>query len=243
MLLLAAGYGKRLRPLTDSVPKSLVEVHGKTLIGRNLELLASQGASRVIINVFYLGEQIREAIGDGSRFGLQVEYSTESVLLDTGGAIKNIEPLLQHDTLLTFNSDILISPAVRLRELVVAQRTHAAAPAATLLLRRDAEAEAFGALGTDARGRIVRFLDAVLPGSAPGVETLMYTGISAIDRKLLSEMPERGQIFSLTRDVFRKVILQGGHLQSLRHDAYWNDVGTPERLIRASKDLETGLVH
>ena len=106
-MVLAAGRGERLRPLTDSVPKSLVEVRGEALLERHLDNIAAAGVSEVVINLGWLGRKIRERVGDGSDYGLSVAYSDEGDdILETGGGIHNALPLLGDDVFAVVNADI-----------------------------------------------------------------------------------------------------------------------------------------
>lgn len=257
VLLLAAGRGERLRPLTDRMPKPLVKVGPKSLIEWNIEKLVKAGFSRVFVNLFYLGEQIESFLGDGSRFGIAVEYSKEPVLLDTGGAIKYIEPRLSSDYLVTVNSDILLGDDFSYAELLKAHTEDPRKPLATLALRSDENADKFGVLEMDETRKIVRFLDAIAPGDpaqqAVGIgggspaasdleksevksaQKLMYMGVQVISRRLFQEMPEAGTVFSITRDIYRRAITQGEMLAGVRYHGYWSDIGTPDRLDEASK--------
>lgn len=106
-MILAAGRGERLRPLTDTVPKSLVEVRGEALLERHLKNVAEAGIREVVINLGWLGQKISERIGDGSRFGLQVAYSDEADnVLETGGGIHKALPLLGDDPFVVVNADV-----------------------------------------------------------------------------------------------------------------------------------------
>jgi MurNAc alpha-1-phosphate uridylyltransferase len=106
-MILAAGRGERLRPLTDSVPKSLVEVQGEVLLERHLRALASAGFETVVINLGWLGEQIVECVGSGSSYGLNVVYSPEGDdILETGGGIQRALPMLGAEPFLVMNADI-----------------------------------------------------------------------------------------------------------------------------------------
>lgn len=106
-MLLAAGRGERLRPITDTLPKPLVEIAGKPLIVYHLEALARAGIGEVVVNLSWLGEKIRAALGDGSRFGVRIAYSEEGpVPLETGGGIHRALPLLGPGPFLVVNSDI-----------------------------------------------------------------------------------------------------------------------------------------
>lgn len=105
-MVLAAGRGERLRPLTDRVPKALVPVAGKPLIAWHLERLAASGCLDVVVNVSHLGEQIVERIGDGGRFGLRIQYSREPQPLETAGGIAQALPLLATGPFLLVNADV-----------------------------------------------------------------------------------------------------------------------------------------
>ncbi len=106
-MILAAGRGKRMRPLTDFTPKPLLQINGKRLIEYHLEALANAGFRRVVINHAWLGEQIPAALGDGSRYGLVISYSDENGnALETAGGICKALPLLQSDPFLAINGDI-----------------------------------------------------------------------------------------------------------------------------------------
>src|SRR5437763_3040003 len=105
-MLLAAGRGERLRPITDRLPKALVPVGGKALIAWHLERLAAAGCREAVINVSHLGEQIVDYVGEGRRFGLQVAYSREASPLETAGGIAQALPLLGNAPFLLVNADI-----------------------------------------------------------------------------------------------------------------------------------------
>ncbi len=105
-MILAAGRGERLRPITDDIPKALVEINGTSLLERHLEALKRSGVSTVVINLGWLGEQIVERIGSGSKFGINVVYSPEyDSVLDTGGGIHRALPLLGDDPFWVINAD------------------------------------------------------------------------------------------------------------------------------------------
>ena len=106
-MLLAAGYGKRLLPLTQSVPKPLIVINGKTIIAHLIEQLAEQGFTELVINVSYRAAQIKAALGCGKQFGVTIQYSEEAEPLETGGGIFNALPLLGESPFLVLNSDIM----------------------------------------------------------------------------------------------------------------------------------------
>lgn len=238
VFVLAAGRGSRLRPLTDTLPKALVPVGGKPLIAWNLELLARAGCTRVIINLFHLGEQIRSFLGDGREFGMETIFVQEPQLLDTGGSIKNIEPLLRHGQLFTINSDILVGPDFSPTELLRAHRSNPDKPLATMVVRNDPAVEEYGALEIGERGRVVGFLGDRAPNTDPtNVARRMFTGIQLLERSILDRMPPAGSVFSITRDTERAMVIAGEPIFSVEYFGYWNDVGTPDRLDQASNDI------
>lgn len=118
-MILAAGRGERLRPLTDTTPKPLLEAGGKSLIEHHIEALAAAGFREVVVNLSHLGEKIRAALGDGSAFGLNIHYSDEPPgALDTGGGIRQALPLLGNAPFAVINGDVYTDyPLARLRAI------------------------------------------------------------------------------------------------------------------------------
>jgi len=118
-MILAAGRGERLRPVTDTTPKPLLDIHGRPLIVHHLERLATAGFREIVINLAHLGDQIRDALGDGSNWGLNIHYSQEPPgALDTGGGINNALPLLGESPFAVINGDIFCQyPLARLRAI------------------------------------------------------------------------------------------------------------------------------
>lgn len=118
-MILAAGRGERLRPLTDTLPKPLFEINGKTLIEHHLEKLAQTGFSEIVINLGHLGNMIRDTLGDGSAWGLTIHYSQEPpAALDTGGGIQQALPLLGEAPFAVINGDVFTDyPLARLRAI------------------------------------------------------------------------------------------------------------------------------
>ena len=243
VLLLSAGFGKRMKTLTASMPKPMLKVQERPLIDWNLELLARAGFKRAVINLHYLGGRIEEFVQNGARWGIAVEYSREPVLLDTGGGIKNVEHRLRSQSLVTVNSDALLGRDFNYQALLDAHAAAGPDCMATLAVREDPGADRYGLLQIDPAGRIVSFLDADVPGLQAGVAAsgkttaVMYAGVQVVSRKAFAEMPPAGSIFSITKDTYRTIIRKGGLLASYKFDGYWSDVGTPERLEAASKEF------
>jgi len=233
-MVLAAGLGTRLRPLTDDRPKALVAVGGRPMIEYPLRMLAAAGVERVVVNLHHFGDRIRETLEDGSRFGLGIEYSPEKTILDTGGALLQARPLLEGASFFLANCDALLDV-----DLEAVWAFHAERGAvATLVLRHDADAERYGPIDVDADGRIRRFLDQPPTYEEP-LERLMFCGVHVISREIFAHMPAGGA-FSITRDVYGRAHREGAALYGFRYDGYWRDLGTPENIEQASRDVDGG---
>ncbi len=236
LFILAAGFGTRLGDLTKDTPKPLIEVAGKAVIEYNLELVQREGFKKVFINLHYLSDKIRNHVGDGSKWGLEISYVKEEAILGTGGAIRNIEPLLEHDVLVTMNSDTIFGDDFSLRKLIEAHLNQPMRPLATLVLRENLNPALYGEIGIDKSGRVRSMLGRNYFDASP-VEGLMYLGVQAISRTLFSYMPLPGAKFSITRDVYARVLEKGGVIGSLRYNGYFADIGSFESLKEASKEV------
>lgn len=239
-MIFAAGEGLRLRPLTEKTPKALVPVAGRPMIDYPLLLLRHYGIREVIINLHHLGEQIEAYLGDGSNFGLNVAYSKEQELLDTGGGLLKAKPFLQDDTFIVVNTDVLID--LPLAELIEFHRRKKAT--ATLVLRPDELADRYGSIDIDSEGRIDRFLRAKNPAPPAGPYTkLMFTGVQILEPRIFDYMAaDPGSAkFGTTKDTYPKMLVAGEALYGFRFDGFWQDVGTAERIKDAEGRLAKGI--
>ena len=230
-MILAAGLGTRLRPLTDDLPKPLLPLGGRPLIEYTLLLLRKYGLTDVIINLHYQSKKIMQALGDGSRWGMKIRYSEEPRILGTGGGIKKVETFLSDGAFLVINSDILIE--IKLDELI--ELHHRKKAAATLVLREDPEVDAWGAVGLDSHDRIRQFLGKP-DWTGEKLSKRMFAGIHVMDPRVLSYIP--GQGFSSIIDVYIEMIQKGEGLIGQTVQNYWMDIGTPERYRHAQEDLK-----
>jgi N-acetyl-alpha-D-muramate 1-phosphate uridylyltransferase len=209
-MLLAAGRGERLRPITDTLPKPLVPVAGKPLIIYHLEALARANLREVVINLSWLGEQIRAALGDGSRYGVQIVYSEEGpVPLEAGGGIHRALPLLGAGPFLVVNSDIWtdmdFSRVLTLEEGVDAR----------LMLAPNPSHHPRGDFGLDGAFVVERESD-----------RFTYTGVGVY-------RPELFQGCAPGRFPLRPLLQRAIAARRLRGELYrgeWLDIGSPDRL-------------
>jgi MurNAc alpha-1-phosphate uridylyltransferase len=213
-MILAAGRGDRMRPLTDHTPKPLLKVAGKPLIEYPLEALARVGIASVVINHAHLGFMIEKFVGDGSRWGLSVAYSMEDQALETGGGIHRALPLLE-DPFVVVNADVwsdvdffkLLIDGKDLAHLVLVDNP-AHHPEGDFQLRE---------------GRVV---DTSQP-------TLTFSGIGVYRKALFRGcVPGRFPLAPLLRRAIKDSRVSGRH-----HPGAWVDVGTPERLAELDRRL------
>jgi NDP-sugar pyrophosphorylase family protein len=239
-MVLAAGQGTRLHPLTERTPKALVPVAGRPMIDYSLLLLKRYGIRDIMINLHHLGDQIESYLGDGKRLGLQITYSEEPELLDTGGGLLKAKPFLQDGTFIVINTDVLID--LSLHELIAFHEAKGAA--ATLVLRPDPLADQYGSMEIDGDGRIYRFLQTRQINSvlSPPTTKLMFTGVQVLEPRVFDYMESYRVLrkFSTTKDTYPRLLLQQERLFGFRFDGFWQDVGTASRIKEAEKSLAAG---
>ena len=236
-MVLAAGLGTRLRPLTASLPKPLLPLGPYPLLVWNLLLLRQHGIEDVMINLHYLGERIRQALGDGSQWHMRLSYSHEPVLLGTGGGIKHVEEFFQDGPFLVLNGDTVA--ALDLSRLVA--HHHKEEALATMVLRDDPDVEQWGVVETDQHDRVLRIRGKGHPakeGEAPSFRRL-FAGIHVLDPLILRHVPQ-GRCASIL-DAYVTWLARGAMIAGYVFSGYWSDVGTPERYARVQQDVAEGI--
>jgi len=209
-MILAAGRGERMRPLTDACPKPLLPVAGKPLIAHHVERLAASGFRDLVINISYGADQIRAALGDGSRYGLNIRYSLEPPgALETGGGIAQALPLLGEAPFAVVNGDIWCDYPIRQLRAVDVRLAH-------LVLVDNPDHHTGGDFGLDQ--------DTVtLP--EPNRRTLTFSGIGVYRPELFHGIDElRFPLGPLLKAAAREELVTGEHYRGA-----WLDVGTPDR--------------
>ncbi len=217
-MILAAGRGNRMRPLTDQIPKPLLEVGGRPLIQYHLERLAAAGLRDIVINHAHLGEQIEARLGDGGWLGVRIRYSPEPTALETGGGIFKALPLLGPEPFLVINGDIWcdLDPAsLALAEMDLAH-----------LVLVDNPAHHPGGDFVLREGR-------VYPEGEP---RLTFSGIGIYRPALFADCQPGA--FPLA-PLLRRAML-AGRVSGRHHAGSWLDIGTPERLTELDRCLSTG---
>lgn len=223
-VVLAGGKGSRLLPHTAEIPKPLVPVGERPIVEILLHQLKKAGVSRVYLAVNHLSELIREALGDGSRFGLELVYSKEEVPLSTVGPLKLIDGLPEN--FIVANGDILSDLDVR-KLYEDHLRTGAAATVATY---HRAEKIDFGVLVTDDDNRVTEFFE------KPNYSFTVSMGIYVFNRAVLDFVPE-GRAYGFD-DLILDLLRRGEKVVSYPYDGYWLDIGRPDDYAKAQADVE-----
>jgi MurNAc alpha-1-phosphate uridylyltransferase len=215
-MILAAGRGERMRPLTDHTPKPLLQVGGKPLIVWHLERLVKAGFKEVVINHAHLGKQIEQALGSGSAWGLSIEYSSEIKALETAGGIANALPLLGDSPFLVVNGDVFTEINFGVLQLVSPNLAH-------LVMVDNPPQHPDGDFALDS-GKI----------TARGSHKLTFSGVGVYHPALFVDV-DRGQaakLAPLLRSAMTEGVVTGDHYQGV-----WHDIGTPERLTFLDQQL------
>lgn len=223
-MILAAGLGQRMRPLTDHLPKPLLPVAGKPLLQYHLENLQQAGVREVIINLAWLGEKIRQFAGDGSRWGVEIIYSPEPEPLETGGALLHAMPLLGEAPVLLINGDVFCNPDFS----SLARRGLAPEADGHLVMVPNPDFHPAGDFYLPRREGLI-----AVAGEA--VDRYTFAGISILRPSLIATYPERRPRFPLV-EVFRRAIVEQ-KLTAGVYDGLWSDVGTPGRLAALDREL------
>ena len=220
-MILAAGFGKRMLPLTNTNPKPLLRVADKPLIEYHLEALAAAGVHDVVINVAHLGEKIKASLGDGHRWQLSIQYSTENTPLETAGGIAHALPLLGDEPFLVVNGDVWTD-----LELTPLLSKSLGSSLGHLVLVDNPEHHPEGDFSIDDNGWLIKKCE----------PAYTFSGISIIHPKLISDYSERRDCFPLG-EVFHATLTKKPLLKAEYYTGRWCDVGTIDRLQRLDAAL------
>ncbi|GGP27698.1 mannose-1-phosphate guanylyltransferase [Silvimonas amylolytica] len=222
-MILAAGRGERMRPLTDTCPKPLLEVGGKPLIAWHIERLAAAGVTRLVINHAWLGHLVEARLGDGSQWGVHIQYSAETSALETAGGIAHALPLLGDAPFLVVNGDIFTDYDFRRLQPALAAMARNPQQTGHLVLMPKADYPTGRDLAVDAQG----FAKVSEPGDVP----MTFAGIAAYSPAFFADVPRNAPSPLLPH------FLQAMHAKQMTAEVFsgqWLDVGTVERLAAAN---------
>jgi len=227
-VILVGGEGTRLRPITSRVPKPVAPLVERPFVAYILENLARHGVSRAVFSSGHLAEVVEAEIGDGTAYGLRVDYVVEEEPLGTAGAIANCAEALDDGPLFVFNGDVLTDV-----DLTALGRLHAERRGmATIYLTEVDDPRRYGLVEVGDDGRVLQFLEK--PGEHVG-RALINAGVYELQPEVFELIP-RGRLFSIERGVFPR-LAQAGSLYGYVGDGYWRDIGTPESYLQAHVDV------
>lgn len=229
-MILAAGLGTRLRPLTDTTPKPLLPLNGQPLILYAIQLLKKYGITDILINLHHLGDLIEKELGDGQKWGVRIRYSWEPEVLGTGGGVKKGESFFGSESFLVINSDILIN--LNLTGLLHFHQRRGAL--ATMVVRP--YEPSYTPVFLDEQERIRTIGENIADSKSRQV---MYTGLQILNPAFLKYLPEGSSC--LIQQGYLPAIAKGETVSGYLYEGYWSDVGTQDRFRQAEKDIADGL--
>lgn len=233
-VVMAGGEGSRLRPLTLGRPKPMIPLVNKPVLSHILDLLRRHGITDVVMTLQYLAAQVKDYYGDGSNFGMNIEYSVEDVPLGTAGSVRKAMGLI-NDTFLVISGDALTD--FDLGSLVDFHRAMGAA--ATMMLSRVQNPLEYGVVQTDEVGRVVQFYEK--PGWSEVMSDTVNTGIYVVEPEVMS-LIEGDVVCDFSHDLFRQMIQEERPLYGYVAEGYWTDIGEIDAYMRASNDILHGNV-
>lgn len=233
-LILAAGFGTRLSPITDIIPKPLIPVLNRPVIEYNINFLKYYGIKDLCINLHHNGEKIEKFLGNGKKFGVKIKYLKEKEILGTGGAIGSMRDLvnspfvvINSDTIFDFDLDQMINSHYKSESKV------------TLGVISSSPKDSRAVLTVDENFKVVRMLEASFQKNIPEGNAI-FTGIHIIDPSLLEYIPEN--IFtSITSYVYKRMVQQKEHINAVFIDGRWWDIGTPDDYLECTFELMKNL--
>ena len=228
-ILLVGGFGTRLMPLTKNTPKPMLTVAGIPVTEHQLNMAKAAGITKIVLATSYLSELFTPYFGDGSKWGMQIQYAVEETPLGTGGAIRNAAKLINSsESIVILNGDVLSSH--NLSEQI---RQHEANNAdVTLHLTQVEDARAYGCVPTDSNGRVTAFLEKM---DKP-VTNQINAGCYVFNPRVLDSIP-LDTVVSVERETFPLLVKIGAAVYGYVENSYWVDIGTPQALMNASCEI------
>jgi mannose-1-phosphate guanylyltransferase len=245
-MVLAAGLGTRLRPLTNDRPKALVEVCGRTLLEITLTRLRDFGIRDVIINVHHYADMVIDHVKAAGNFGMHIEFSREDVLLDTGGGLKKAAWFLAGDSaankdepFILHNVDVISN--IDLQRMVEAHKKSGALATLAVQERKTSRYLLFNDQLELCGRRLAKEEKTKIARPLRNMTELAFAGIHVISPRIFPLLTEQG-VFSVV-PAYLRLAAQGEKIQAFRADEYyWRDLGRPENILQAEQDIKANLV-
>jgi len=232
-MVLCAGFGTRLRPLTDRVPKPLVPLCGVPLLRYNFALLKNAGVREIVINTHHLGPtMVRGAQAIASELDLDLQVSREEKqILGTGGGVRRAQAMLGAGTFLLMNGDMIFD--LDLAAALAAHRKEGAV--ATMVLAPYPRGATYGAVEVDAQMNVRRIAGRGAQPD-PSLSKLHFTGVHVLEPELIARLPAEGES-DINRTAYIRAIHDGARVHGFLQQGYWGDLGAPRSLLRAHLDV------
>jgi mannose-1-phosphate guanylyltransferase len=237
-MVMAAGLGTRLRPITWEIPKPVVPVANRPIVAHLTKLLADHGVDEVIANLHWFPEVVKSSLGDGSKFGVDLSYAYEEELLGTAGGVRNVADFLtggDDDVFVVLAGDALTD--IDLGALVAAHRENGGV--ATLAVKQVADVSQYGVIVTGSDGRVEGFQEK--PDPAEALSNLCNCMIYAFSPEVFDYFPEQDPV-DFANDVFPALLDNDVPFHVHEIETYWNDIGTLPEYINGNLDVLTGAV-
>jgi len=231
-VILVGGEATRLRPLTCNMVKAMVPVLNTPFLEHVIRHLSSHRVTDIILAQGNLSNTIESYFGDGSQFGVRINYSIEDIPLGTAGPVKLAEKHLD-ETFLTLNGDVFTD--LDITAMLAFHRERKAK--ATIALTPVDDPTSYGLIETDAQGRVTRFLEK--PSREQVTTNMINAGTYVMEPDILKHVPP-GTAFSFERELFPLLLEQGEPIYAYTSSAYWIDIGTPEKYLQLNRDLLSG---
>jgi len=245
-IIIAGGFGTRLRPLTNNRPKHLLPVANRPFLEYQVALLREHGVTEIVLATNYFADKIEAHFGEGDAFGVRMRYALEREPLGTAGAIRNAASLLDPDTVLVLNGDILTD--FDIGAVVAFHRERGAR--ATIALRPVERPHAFGVLDTETDGRVRRWREpseeekkrvAAQGGEKTGEVDYINAGIYVLEPDVIASIPADRPV-SIERETYPRLLESGALVYGIAPEGYWMDMGHPEQYLLANAAVLRGLV-
>ena len=228
-VILVGGEATRLQPLTCNTPKAMVPVFNTPFLEHVIRYLSRHQIEDIILTQGRLSQPVESYFGDGSQFGVKLNYTLENDPLGTAGAVKNTEKYLG-ETFLVLNGDIFTN--LDITAMIDFHRERKAK--ATIALTPVDDPTSYGLVDTDSEGRVIRFLEK--PNWSQVTSNMINAGIYVLEPDTLTQIPSQTK-FSFERELFPLLLEQGEPVYAYPSSAYWIDIGTPEKYLQLHRDL------